>query len=197
MYREVSPVEVREVLRQRQRGRPQREVARALHLDRKTLRRYEELALAAGFDPAGEGVAEEIVASVVERSQPGRREGTGHGASWSALERQQEYLREQLESGLRLTKVRTLLLRRGVEVPYRTLYRYCAEAFPGQVGAASRETVPVDDGEPGKEVQVDFGRLGMVGRGSSRQRWVRGLILTANVSRHQFCWVTYGRRYRR
>ncbi len=132
------------------------------------------------------------MASVAERVQPGRREGTGHGASWLALEREHEYLRQQLEEGLRLTKVRTLLARRGVEVPYRTLYRYCTEAFPGQAGGMTRETVPVDDGEPGKEVQVDFGRLGMVGRGSPRQRWVRGLILTANVSRHQFCWVTYG-----
>lgn len=192
MYREVSPVEIREVLRQRQRGRSQREVARALHLDRKTVRRYEELAVAAGFELAGDGVPERVVASVVERVQPGRREGTGHGASWAALEQEHDFLKEKLDEGLLLTKVQTLVLRRGVEVPYRTLYRYCAQAFPDQVGGRRRETVPVDDGEPGKELQVDFGRLGKVGRGTSRERSVQGLILTANLSRHQFCWVTYG-----
>jgi transposase len=191
MFREVSPMEIREVLRQRQRGRPRREVARALHLDRKTVRRYEELAVAAGYNLDGQEVTDDVVAAVAERVRPGRREGCGRGASWSAMEQEHEYLRERLKSGLRLSKVQTLLLRRGVEVPYRTLHRYCARSFPELVGGV-RETVRVDDGEPGKELQVDFGRLGMIGRGTSRQRLVRGLILTACVSRHQFCWVTYG-----
>lgn len=184
-------MEIREVLRQRQRGRSQREVADALHLDRKTVRRYEELALAAGHDAADGEVSDEVVAAVAERVRPGRRQGSGHADSWFALEQEHAFLKEQVEEGLVLTKVQTLLRRRGVEVPYRTLYRYCAQAFPEHIGG-TRDTVPVDDGEPGKEVQADFGRLGMVGRGTSRQRLVRALILTAVVSRHQFCWVTYG-----
>jgi transposase len=47
MFREVSMVEVREVLRLRQQGRHLREIARLTGLDRKTVRRYREVAAAA------------------------------------------------------------------------------------------------------------------------------------------------------
>ncbi|HZU16237.1 MAG TPA: hypothetical protein VFD01_06520 [Candidatus Dormibacteraeota bacterium] len=48
----------------------------------------------------------------------------------------------------------SLLARRGVVVPYRTLHRFCAAEleFGGQ-----RKTVPVADGEPGVERQVTSG----------------------------------------
>lgn len=44
MFREVSMVEVKEVLRQRQPGRFLPEIARGVGLDRKTVRRYLEVA---------------------------------------------------------------------------------------------------------------------------------------------------------
>lgn len=45
----------------------------------------------------------------------------------------------------------------GIEVPYRTLHPYAAE----ELGFGGRgSTVPVVDGQPGEELQVDYGRLG-------------------------------------
>jgi transposase len=191
MFREVLMMEVREVLRQRQQGRYLREIARSVRLDRKTVRRYLEVAAAAGFDPNGKQVDDEVVGAVTAQLRPGRPAGLGHGESWSELEVAHAFLKERVEAGLTLTKIRTLLRRRGVEVPSRTWYRYCREAFPEQIGG-QRETVRVEDGEPGHELQVDFGRLGMIGRRQGTRRVVKGLVLTACVSRHQFCWVTYG-----
>ena len=50
----------------------------------------------------------------------------------------------------------------------------------------------VADCEPGAEVQVDFGRLGMLtDAGDGRRRVVHGLIFTAVYSRHMFVWPTY------
>ena len=47
-------------------------------------------------------------------------------------------------------------------------------------------------GEPGAEVQVDFGRLGMLtDADDGRRRVVHGLIFTAVYSRHMFVWPTY------
>ena len=47
----------------------------------------------------------------------------------------------------------------------------------------------VADCEPGAEVQVDFGRLGMLtDAGDGRRRVVHGLIFTAVYSRHMFVW---------
>jgi transposase len=191
MFREVSTVEIKEVLRQRQQGRFLREIARAVGLDRKTVRRYLEVACANGFDPDEHGISDELVNAVAGQLRPGRPGGAGRGDSWHELEGEHAFVRESLNAGLRITKIRTLLSRRGVEVPYRTLHRYCASAFPGQLGG-QRETVRVADGEPGKELQADFGRLGKVGPVGGRWRLVKGLILTACVSRHQFCWPTYG-----
>ena len=151
MFREVSTVEVKEVLRQRQRGRFLREIARGVGLDRKTVRRYLEVAGAAGFDPTGNEVGDEVVSAVVGQLRPGRPGGVGRGERWFELEGQHAFLKEKVDQGLKLTKIRTLLRRRGIEVSYRTLYRYCATAFPDQIGG-QRETVRVADGEPGHEV---------------------------------------------
>ncbi|MGY4646383.1 hypothetical protein [Mycobacterium sp. URHB0021] len=50
----------------------------------------------------------------------------------------------------------------------------------------------VTDCEPGAEVQVDFGRLGMLTDASDgRRRVVQGLIFTAVYSRHMFVWPSY------
>jgi transposase len=52
--------------------------------------------------------------------------------------------------------------------------------------------VPVADGEPGVELQVDFGRLGLVPdpvRGA--RRVAHGLVFTAVYSRHQFLYPTH------
>ena len=45
-------------------------------------------------------------------------------------------------------------------MPQRTLHRYCAERteYRGRRGA----TVPIVDGEPGVECQIDFARMGML-----------------------------------
>jgi hypothetical protein len=140
-------VEVREVLRLRQQDRSLREIARLVNVDRKTVRRYLEVAAAAGFDPGGRGFSEEVVGEVVTRLRPGRP--GGHGQTWAGLESQRTFLEARLKDGLTLVKIRTLLKRRGVEVPYRTLYRYCVAEF--EIGGG-RDTVRVDDGEPGHEL---------------------------------------------
>ncbi len=82
MFREVSTVEVKEVLRQRRQGRFLREIAQGVGLDRKTVRRYLEVAEAAGFDPTGNEVGDEVVSAVVRRLRPGLPSGVGRGERW-------------------------------------------------------------------------------------------------------------------
>ena len=98
-------------------------------------------------------------------------------------------MKEWLKQGLTLTKVHTLLGHRGVVVSYRTLHRYATTEF----GFGLRKTtVRVADCEPGAEVQVTSGRLGMLtDQGDGRRRVVRGLIFTAVYSRHMFVCPTY------
>ena len=50
----------------------------------------------------------------------------------------------------------------------------------------------VADGEPGAELQVDFGELGlMVDEESGRRRRVWALVFTAAFSRHTFVWLSF------
>jgi hypothetical protein len=50
-------------------------------------------------------------------------------------------------------------------------------------------TVRVNDGEPGDELQVDFGKMGrIVDAGTGRQRDCHALIFTPVVSRYSFVW---------
>src|SRR3954471_10415495 len=66
-YREVSVVEVKEILRLWLEGRSLREVSRLAAADRKTVRRYVEAAQAAGVDrddgPAA--LSDELLAAVI------------------------------------------------------------------------------------------------------------------------------------
>ncbi|MBK9561412.1 MAG: IS21 family transposase [Candidatus Microthrix sp.] len=85
-------------------------------------------------------------------------------------------------------KMVELLGRQGVVVPERTLNRYLAAEF----GAPERSTVPVVDGEPGVELQVDFGELGkMFDEETGKRRRVWALVFTAGVSRHTFVWLSF------
>ena len=76
-------------------------------------------------------------------------------------------------------------------MPQRTLHRYALEVLG--VGRSARGvTVRVTDGEPDAELQVDFGKMGMiVDPNTGRRRVVWALVLTACYSRHTFVWLTH------
>ncbi|MFI5782705.1 IS21 family transposase [Nocardia sp. NPDC051570] len=107
---------------------------------------------------------------------------------WQTLAAHREQIQAWLDQGLTLTKVHVLLTRRGVVVSYRTLNRYAGT----ELGFGRRRaTVRVADCEPGAEVQVDFGRLGMLTDAEDRRRVTHGLIFTAVYSRHMFVYPTF------
>jgi transposase len=52
--------------------------------------------------------------------------------------------------------------------------------------------VPVADGEPGAECQVDFGKMGLLDDpGTGRRRVAHALIFTAVYSRHCYVWLSF------
>ena len=188
-YREVPVVEIREVLRLWVRGHGLREIARLAVVDRKTVRRYVEAARTAGLLPGhGEGaITDELIGQVVELVRPARP--SGHGAAWDELVPHRSKIEGWLNQDLKVTKIHDLLARKGVAVPYRSLHRYCTEELGYSKGAT---TVRLADGEPGKELQVDFARMGMVpDPASGRRRVAWALIFTAVYSRHTFVFLTF------
>jgi len=193
-FREVSVVEVREVLRAWLEGHGLRKVGERAGVDRKTARRYVVAAEAAGLtrEAGVEAVTDELVGAVVEAVRPARP--NGHGASWAALLEREEQITVWVKGGsghdpLSIVKIEELLARQGVRVPYRTLHRFAVERCGFRVKAT---TVRVADGEPGVECQVDFAQMGyLLDPETGRRRRVHALIFTAVVSRHMFVWLTY------
>jgi Mu transposase, C-terminal domain len=188
-YREVSMVSVREILRLWVRGHPVREIGRLTGTDRKTVTRYVAAARSGGLAQGSSeaAITDELLGCVVEAVRPAR--AFGHSAAWERLGSERATLEKQIEAGLRLTKMHELLARRSIAVPYRTLHRYCAT----ELGYGRRRaTVPVADCEPGSELQIDFGRLGLVADPQSgRRRVCHALIFTAVYSRHLFVYPTH------
>jgi len=191
-FREVRVFEVREVLRLWLRDEGVRATERLAGVDRKTVRRYlsaaEELGL---VRDGGEGqLSDEFMGSVLERVRPHRADGRGQ--AWGLLVAQHEQIEKWLKTEqLTVVKVGELLARRGVVVPERTLHRYALEVC--DVGRGRRgTTVRVADGKPGDELQVDFGRLGLVpDPDSGRDRVCQALIFTPVVSRYTFVWCSF------
>ena len=189
-YREVTVIEIKEVLRLWLRGdMGLRKIAEHAGVDRKTVRRYVEAGEAAGLvrDGGLEQLSDELLGLVVEAVRPSRP--TGRGGSWQACEAERDRIKGWLAKDLEVTKIHDLLKRRGVEAPYRTLHRFCAE----ELGYRRQPpTVPVVDGEPGQELQIDFGRMGlMFDAQAGRRRAVWALIFTAVLSRHMFVWLSF------
>ena len=188
-YREVSVIEVREVLRAWLSGVGLRTVAAQAGVDRKTVRRYVAAAEVAGVVRNGDvgQLSDEVIGAVVTAVRPVRPEG--HGTAWQLLVEQREQIEKWVGQDLTVVKIGDLLARRGVVVPYRTLHRFCVECCGF---GRSLTTVRVADGDPGVECQIDFARMGLVhDPATGRRRVAHALIFTAVCSRHTFVWLTY------
>jgi len=188
-FREVWVTQVREVLRTWLAGTGKRPAARRAGVDVKTAARYIRAARAAGLARGGDEaqLTDELLGQVVAAVRPARP--AGHGASWEALVPVKAEITRWVKDDLTLVKIGEFLQRRGVVVPYRTLARFAAEEC-GYSSARRRVTVPVADGKPGEEVQIDFGYLGMIAD-AGRRRKLHALVFTAVYSRYCFVYLTF------
>ena len=159
-FREVRVFEVREVLRLWLAGEGIRATERLVGFDRKTVRRYVDGAVGLGLVRGGgdEQLSDAFIGLVVEAVRPRRTDG--HGEAWRLLQTHHDEIAGWVDDDLTAVKIHELLGRRGVGVPCRTVQRYVAEVVGRTRGPGS--TVRVNDGEPGDELQVDFGRMGLV-----------------------------------
>ena len=187
-YRELTMMEIREVLRRVVAGQGQRAIARETGLDRKTVRRYAEAVSSAGLSAEAlhdDAAVAAVIASVQERELPTPSEQR------AALAARREQIEAWLSTKppLKLSKVHVLLTRAGVSTSYATLRRFAMD----ELGWGQRApTVRIDDPEPGQEAQIDFGRMGLMhDPASGRERWLWALVVTLSHSRYQFVYPTF------
>jgi len=185
MYREVTMIEIREVLRLRGAGLPKKRIAARLGLDPKTVRRYLQVATTAGVRVTAT-VTDEEVRQVLLALHPAG--GRPRGEGWARCLEQRAGIARWLGEGVRLTKIRKLLVRQGVEIAYPTLHRFAVLEL--QFGKTAT-TIPVLDGEPGQELQIDTGWVGWLTLPERKRRRFRAFIFTAVRSRHRFVYPTF------
>ena len=183
-YREVTMVEVKEVLRLWLGEMGKRRIAARLGLDPKTVRGYIGAARERGLERTAGAAAltDELVGQVLAaRRRPAHRP---HGDTWSRCAEQREFIERHLRAQVRLSKIRKLLRRQGVQIPYATLRRWAVATLGF---GRTAPTLLIADGPPGEECQLDTGwvlTLEPDARGKRRRR--RAWIFTAVVSRHRF-----------
>ena len=179
-YREVSMLEVREVLRRYVGGTGLRAIARGTGLDRKTVAKYIRTGTACGLHPGSAPPTDAQVATVVAQlhgPMPGRP-----GTTQEVLHPHQGQIQTWLTEGLRLTKIYRRLRAQGVAVSYSTLYRFAQTACGF---GAPTITVRVADPPPGEAAEVDFGVLGLwTDPATGQRRRVYGLLVTLCHSRY-------------
>jgi transposase len=186
-YRELSVIEVREVLRRYVLGESVRAIARGTGADRKTVAKYLRAAPALGLQPGGPPATEaQVVGVLAELRAPGPR---GPRETTDALRPHQATIQAWLAEGLRLTKIYRRLRGQGLAVSYSTLYRFAQTACGFGTPAV---TVRVADPPPGEAAEVDFGLLGYWTESETgRRRQVHGLLVTLLYSRYACLHVTF------
>jgi len=188
-YREVTMVETKEMLRLWLAGVPKKQIARQLRIDPKTVRRYVKAAegLDLRRDQGPDGLTDEFVTELLVTLRTATERE--HGETWARCAGWREFITQHLKERVRLSKIRKLLRRRGVDIPYATLHRYAV----AELGFGRRApTIPVADCGPGEEVQVDTGWVGTLEPDLfGKRRRFRAWIFTSVYSRHRFVWPCF------
>jgi transposase len=188
-YRELTMIDVREVLRRWARGDSGRQIGRETGTDRGTAARYIAAAIQLGL-PRDRGPTDEEVHAVAQCVQS--RPVVAPSDEWIAVAHHKERIVDWLgrKRPLRMTKIHTLLVRdHGCEASYDTLLRFAKEELGWRKRAL---TVRIDDPPPGQEAQIDFGKMGLMrdpAMGRARVLWA--LVATLVASRYQFVWPTF------
>jgi len=187
-YKEVTRVDITEIIRRWQAGAKVRGLARATGLSRNTIKKYILAAEGQGLTRAGLPPTEDQVVSLVHINIAGRRPAAIPTESQLGPWADQIY-KWLKEDKLRVTRIQELLLRHNCEVAYTSLRRFIGRRGWGK---NSRDTVRMADTEPGEMAEMDFGRLGYVwDSDSDRRRLVWCMVIVLAYSRHIFVWPLF------
>lgn len=191
-YRELTMIDVKEVLRRWSARHGDRKIARETGADRKTIARYTKAAVSLGLERGCE-LTDAVVHDVAQCVQA--RPLVAPSDEWNEVARLRPLIERWLAGDvetrpLKLTKIHTLLARdHGLQASYDTLWRFAHQELSWR---EKPSTVRIDDPPPGQEAQVDFGKMGlMIDPATGRKRALWALIVTLVFSRYQFVWPTF------
>jgi len=187
-YKEVSRVEVTEIIRRWQAGGTIRGLARGTGLSRNTIKKYILTAEGCGLTRDGPPPTEPQLLSLIQLNVTGRHSTTIPTESVLVPWADQIYRWLKGEK-LLLTRIHELLGSRHCSVSYTSLRRFVSRKGWGKNKAS---TVRMADTAPGEMAEMDFGRLGLVlDPETGRKKLVWALVIVLAYSRHCFVWPLF------
>ena len=190
-YREVSRVEIAEVVRRWQSGMSQRQIATGTGLSRATVRRYIVTAMGAGLTRDGAAPSEDQLSRLagLNLCTPRKVETPTEEVLVPWADQVYEWL---TADRLQVTRIHELLAGRGCRVSYTSLRRFIQRRGWQRRSPA---TVRMGESAPGEVAEMDFGRLGLIeDPETGRRRAVWALIIVLTYSRHSFVWPTFSQK---
>ncbi len=179
-------IDVVEILIHWHAGRPKAEVARALEVDRSTVRKYSEKAVAEGIVPGDEERSREEWTALVRRWFPELVDARARSLTHGKIEPYRARVEEMLKASSATTVHQRLRDEEGLDVGLTSFRRWLWREMPeeAQRAAASPWRPEVD---PGDEAQIDYGYLGRW-FDAQLQRWRRvwAFVMVLAYSRHMF-----------
>src|SRR5262249_48505609 len=148
-------------------------------------RRYLTAAVRAGVRVTAT-VTDEEVRQVLLALRPAG--GRPRGDGWARCLEQRAATRRRAGDRLRPPKNSKAVVPHSAEIAYPTLHRFAVLEL--QFGKTAM-TIPVLDGEPGQELQLDTGWVGWLTLPERKRRRFRAWIFTAVRSRHRFVYPTF------
>lgn len=186
--RMFTVVDVVELLRHWQAGDNVSQMARALGLDRKTVRKYTSRAESAGMTPRGTPLSQAEWAAKVRDWFPELSDPRARSSAFGQIAPFHAYIEKHLPTTTLATIHQRLRDEHGLRVSVASLRRYVHVEFT-ELGAEERATVLRDDPPPGEEAQLDYGHLGSwTDPASGARKRVWAFIMTLSFSRHLFCY---------
>ena len=190
-YKEVSRVDIAEVIRRWQIGNSQRHIAAGTGLSRATVRKYLAAVEKMGVDRGGPAPTEEQLSLLASVSRGGPRQAHAPTDDLLAPWGDQVYSWLSVDR-LQVTRIQELLAERGCWVSYTSLRRFIQRR---NWRRRNTWTVRMGESPPGEVAELDFGRLGYIcDPDSGRRGTVWALMVVLSYSRHCFVWPTHSQR---
>ena len=190
-YREVTRVEIEEVVRRWQAGEGLRRIASGTGISRITVRKYVAAAEEMGLFPGGPSPEEEQLSRLAGISQAGPRQVQIPSEEILAPWEDQIY-QWITQDKLQFTRIQELLADRGCQISYSSLHRWLSRRHWQR---RSARTVRMEQSGPGEVAELDFGRLGFIqDQETGRRQAVWALLVVLAYSRHCFVWPAYGQK---
>jgi transposase len=167
--RRLKLMDIREIIRHIREGRSDRQVAKDLGVDRRTVKRYRDWAqrerMLTGDLPDSESLLKILDLTMPEKMPP---------QNSSKADPYRFRIKELLEQKVKVTAIYDRLREEGYQGSYASVLRLARQIEPKPIDVCVRKEC-----QPGEEAEVDFGYVGMLKdhEGNLRKAWAFVMVL--------------------